>query len=173
MATLNMSSPWVIRYREIAAMFQYDPQVHVIYDEDNNVIKLYVEDVDKASALDYLLVKRHTFGNVTLDVNVIPPDNMNLVDIEDWSIDEIFDCAFDNNGAYAFCHSINIFCNNMTYVVFRKQVVQYYSDNISDYYGQTSILYQDIARNIFEALDGVYYCTDIEDPVMPSKYMWP
>lgn len=52
--------------------------------------------------------------------------------------------------------------NSFTYVVFEKEVVQYWNDNLADYNGLTSTLYQDLAKEIFEDanLDGVYFCTD-------------
>ena len=44
MAKLKLSAPWIIFYREIEAMFQGDPEVRVVFDEDNLTVKLYVDD---------------------------------------------------------------------------------------------------------------------------------
>ena len=48
----------------------------------------------------------------------------------------------------------------MTFIVFEKVVVQWFSDSIGDWYGLTSTLYQDLAKDIFGNIDGVYFCTD-------------
>lgn len=169
MATLHMSAPWVIFYREVQALFAYDPEVHILYDEAENHIKLFVEDEYKAAALAELLPTTKTFGNVELKMTVFPPNGAKDDDpvlLGTTSIEELFDLAFTGNGAYAFTQSLPcIFSNNVTYVVFKKRVVQYWTDDLGDYYGQTSTLYQNIARDVFGEREGVFYSTDIEDPV--------
>ena len=177
MAIINMSAPWVVFYRQIEAMFKNDPEVHVVYSDDTNNIKLYVENTDKATALDRLLVKERTFGNITITVTVIPPNDEHFNDMSDWLMADIFDTAFNHNGAYNFCQTLEgIFSINMTYVVFNKEVVQYYTDNLSDYFGQCSTLYQYIAEEIFNKFEGVYYCTNVTNSTeLQSSYcdMWP
>lgn len=176
MATFHMSAPWVVFYREVEAMFKYDPEVHVIYDEADNVIKLFVDNSDKAEALEMLLPKTKTFGNITLNIQVIPSNGKNDFDFSDISKEELFDIALEDNGAFSFTRSVPVmlFSNTLTYVVFRKQVVQFYTDDLGDYYGQCSTLYQNIAKDVFGEIDGIFYSTDIEDPVVLNKSLiWP
>jgi len=52
---------------------------------------------------------------------------------------------------------------DLTYVLFKNKVVQYFIDNIGDYNGMKSTLYEDIARDIFEDVDGVFFCTALPD----------
>lgn len=180
MASFYLSPPWYIFAKEMQEMFKYDPDVHVIYYEDDHTIKLFVDDGDKAAALDRLIPNEKHFGNVTLSIEVVPANKttMDLSDKVDY--ETLFDLAFDNNGVYSFSKTIQgIFVNNLTYVVFRKQVVQYWTDDLSDYYGQHSTLYQEIAKDIFGEREGVFFCTDVEDPVYsndldaPLGDMWP
>ena len=170
MATVQLSSPWVIFYREVDAMFKYDPLVHVVYDEAANHLKIYVDEAEKAAALDMILPTDKEFGNVTMKISVIPPNDSRN---EDFTFDdpgELFEAAFDTNGAFAFTKVVfDIFSDTVTYVVFRKKVVQYFTDNLGDYYGLCSTLYQTIARDIFIPERNVYYCTDIEDPVTETN----
>jgi hypothetical protein len=49
--SLSVSAPWYIHYRKLQAMFREDPQVTVKFDQDNYEVKLYVDDADKADAL--------------------------------------------------------------------------------------------------------------------------
>ena len=170
MAKLNLSSPWVIMYNKINAMFKNDTEVHVIYDNNNNV-KLYVENADKAYALDRLLIHEHRFGGNILNVIVIPPnDKRPSEDLENESYEILFDVAFDGNSAYCFSQTLPpIFTNPMTYVVFKKEVVQFWTDDLSDYYGQCSTLYQNIANEIFTA-PSVYYSTNSD---VTYKLNWP
>ena len=166
MATFHMSAPWVILYREIAAMFKYDPQVHVVYDEAENQVRLYVDDSQKALALSLLLPKSQVFGSVTMQISVIPANVEPGLILADTSNQALFETAFEYNAAFSFAKTVTgIFSNNLTYVVFRNRAVQYFSDDIGDIYGQCSTLYQEIAKHIFGEREGVFFCTDVEQPV--------
>jgi len=160
MAKLNLSAPWVEFYYEVEAMFKHDPQVHVVYDEDHYELYLYVDEAAKAAALEKLLPAEKEFGNVKLKISVVPANLENVDEIRD-----IYSVAFYGNPALSFIKNIHgVFANNMKYVVFRKEVVQYWVDDLGDIYGQRSTLYQEIAKDIFEEHDGVFFCTDAEDP---------
>ena len=160
MARVGMSAPWVVFYREIEALFAKDPGVRVIYDEDENTVNLYVEDADKAEALNKILPVDKEYGNVTLKINVIPA-NLKFGEVDG----NVFELAFKGNPALGYIRTIRgIFTNELTYVVFQKSVVQYYTDDLGDIHGIASTLYQNIAKDVFGEKEGVFYCTDIEDP---------
>lgn len=73
MARLKISAPWVLFYRKIEALFKNDPEVRVIFDDEESCdVKLYVENAGKADALMKLLPTVKDFGNVLLTVTVIP-----------------------------------------------------------------------------------------------------
>lgn len=156
---VKLSAPWVTYAREINEMFGRDPQIKVEYDEDNVEVKLYVENPDKAEAITQLLPVEKFFGGVSLKITVIPANNFNS------AAKSLFDRAFDGNPVFAHTSEFQGLYNQpVTYVVFKKAVVQYFSDNLGDEHGLTSTLYQDIAKDLFE-VNGVCYCTDIEDIV--------
>jgi hypothetical protein len=171
MAKVNLSSPWVEFYHEIEAMFRYDPELKVVYDEDANTVKLYVDYQNKAEALMQLLPAEKTWGNVVLKIEVIPANTeKELTDAD------LFRIAFENNPAFAFDKTVEgIFENPMTYIVFRNKVVQFWNDNLGDVYGNKSTLYQEIAKDIFGQKSGVFYCTDTEEPVTIATPLgeWP
>lgn len=157
MAKLNLSSPWVIYYRQINAMFDKDPEINVVFDENNTEINIFVENVDKADALEQLLPVKKEFGNVVLRINVIPANKVGE------SKADLFRRAFEGNEALSFINTVDIggvFRN--TYIVFKKEVVQYFTDDLSDVYGVHSGLYQDIAKEIFGTQQGIYFCTDVK-----------
>ena len=176
MAKLKLSSPWVTFYHEICAMFEYDPDVHVVYDEEKNNVNIYVEDPWKASALAVLLPCKKEFGKVTLGISIIPANSENCevcetceeCEYKDYEPtgEDLFESAFNNNGAFSYVRVVSgVFTNPIIYVVFKKRVVQYFNDDLGDAHGVCSTLYQEIAKDIFEHVDGVSYCTDTEDPV--------
>ena len=51
MAIMKLSSPWMIFYREVEAMFRHDKDVHVVFDEAGDILNIYVDDSLKAAAL--------------------------------------------------------------------------------------------------------------------------
>lgn len=160
MAMLKLAPPWVTFASELAQLFRHDPQVHVVYDNDENEVKLYVDNGMKAAALAALLPEAKEYGNVTLKVTVVPANGFVA------PTGDLYRTAFSGNGAFSFVKQISgIFSNNLTYVVFKNKVVQYFNDDIGDIYGQCSTLYQEIAKNVFEAKEGVFFCTDVEEPV--------
>ena len=155
MDSIKMVSPWVAYYREIESLFREDPGVKVKFDEATNVIKLYVEDEEKADALTELLPNRKSFGNVTVTIAVIPANK-----VESSRVD-LFRKAFDGNDAVSYIQTVDhVSTNDFHFIVFQPEVVQYYSDDLSDINGLCTTLYQDIAKDIFGEREGVYFCTD-------------
>lgn len=158
MATLNLIAPWVEHYRKINAFFKHDPEVNVIYDDKDRTIKLYVANANKAAALESLLIDELTFGAVTLSIEVIPPNESDKVAISR----NIFSVAFEENPIITDIITVSgVMTNSITYVVFAKEVVQYFNDDLSDYAGNRSTLYEILAKEIFRKMDGIYYCTNV------------
>ena len=157
MTNLNLSTPWVTFYREIEALLGGDPDINVVWDEENKRVKLYVEDADKAEALDTLLPREKTFGNVTVKVSVLPANE------EEESKASLFRRAFEGNPAFAFEKTVETALTNpVSYVVFKKEVVQFWNDDLSDVNGNCSTLYEEIARDVFDDNAGIFFCTDTE-----------
>ena len=158
MARLKLSPPWDIYYREVEELFREDPEVRVVYDEDENVISLYVDNRAKAEALYVLLPEEKEFGNVKLYIKVIPANNLSFGNVEFTKIQD----ALEGNGALSYTKIVRgIFNNDVLYIVFKNKVVQYYNDSLFDVNGLCSTLYQNIAEDVFEDVDGVFYCTDV------------
>ena len=155
MENIKMVSPWIGYYKEIESLFQEDSTVKVKYDDSKNTIKLYVEDEEKADALAQLLPNRKVFGNITVNIDVIPANKVETPKID------LFRKAFEGNGAVAYIETVdNASSNAFHFVVFQPEIVQYYNDDLSDINGLRSTLYQDIAKEIFGEREGIYFCTD-------------
>ncbi len=160
MTKLNLSAPWDQYYEEIKCFFGEDELTHVVYDREHNTINLYVEGAEKATALDQLLIEEVHFGDITLSIDVIPANEDGFSDKEFKGM-ELFEKALGSNANFRFAHTIRLLFNNpLTYVVFRDEIAQYYTDDLGDWNGFRSTLYQEIAKEIFVEMDGVHYCTD-------------
>lgn len=159
MNKVSMYAPWVIYARKIQALFEKDPDVIVHNNFEDNNITLYVNDADKASALMELLPEQKNFGNVTITITINPSNVCNKTK------EELLRDAFNWNPIVNHFTTIHPegTTNPFTYCTFAKEIVQIAADNLGDEHGVISLLYEDIAREIFEDVDdGVYFCTDIE-----------
>lgn len=161
MASIKLAPPWITFVSELEQLFKHDREVHIVYDNEECEVKVYVDSAAKAEALTELLPAGKAFGNQVLTVTVVPANGLVAVDKTN-----LYQTAFAGNGAFSFIKTVQgIFANNLTYVVFKNRVVQYWNDDLGDIYGQKSTLYQEIARNIFGETEGVFFCTDVEEPV--------
>lgn len=162
MAKLKLSSPWEIFYKEIQAMFSEDPCVHVVFDEDNYEVRLYVDGTAKADALSQILTSGKVFGNVSVNVTVIPSNNTTASGV--YPVAKLYQAAFEGNRALSYIRVVDgIFTNDLCYVVFKNKVVQYFNDDLGDANGLCSTLHQELAKDIFEPAEGVFYCTDVPE----------
>ena len=158
MTKLNLSSPWMIFFKEIEALFGDDPDITVAFDENIHAVKLYVNDMEKADALCQLLPQERTFGNVTVKVDVIPANTLQEDRLS------LFQKAFKGNPAFAYAKTVEgTFGLMANFVVFRKKVVQFFTDNLKDIAGNRSTLYQDIAADVFGEEAGFSFCTEPEE----------
>ena len=153
---VKLSAPWVLYVDALRAMFEEDPEVTIDYDDETNVVRMRVDNQVKADALSQLIPAEKDFGNVKLKINVVPA-NMKA------KKSDLFMAAFaGNNAVNGYVPIEGVFSNPLMYVMFKKEVVQYWIDNMGDPRGLRSTLYEDIAREVFGEHEGVLFCTDSE-----------
>lgn len=137
-----MLSPWQTYYNEVRALFGSDPQITTAFDEEKMEIVLRVSDQDKAEALSKIIPFKKEFGNLEVTVTIIPPN-------EPVFTANTLRKAFEGNPAFEEVVEIpDISSNPIMYAVFKKEVVQFWNDNLGDPHGNITTLYQDIASNV-------------------------
>lgn len=156
MSNLKLISPWYEYYAKVDALFKEDPEVKAVFDEEELVLKLYVDDASKAEAIAQLLPEQEEFGNVLMRIEVIPPS---------FSNDKLslFKRAFHGNPAFIDVKTVQTpFAPDQHFVIFAKRVVQYFNDDIRDLDGIRSTLYQNLAEEVLrgEILGEVRFCTE-------------
>ena len=159
MAILKLSAPWQIYYKELCELFKHDSEVRIVYDTDEQVINIYVENTAKADAMAAVLPTEKEFGGVTVYINVIPanPTFKKAKSVRA----TIYEDLFRGNPIVDDIVTIEgVMTNPITYVIFKKEVVQYYNDSLSDAHGMCSTLYQDIAKRVLDAGEGIFFCTN-------------
>lgn len=166
MSDVKLSAPWIQYVNAVKALFEKDKEVDVVYDDDANLLKLFVEESSKAEALSELLPTEKNFAGVTLKINVIPANTKESAAMK-------FAKAFRGNPILKDTLTISeAFSNPLTYFIFAKEVVQYYNDDLSDPHGLRSTLWQVVANDVFDDHDGVIFCTDSENLGKPLGE-WP
>ncbi len=167
---VGIYAPWVIYFHKMDALFQNDPEVHLSFrwieasDDVKNGgignITLRVDNPKKAEALDKLLPRTKILGNVILEIRVVPAN----LTVNDGA--KYVEAAFQGNGAFDHFHTVHVtdayMSNEISYCVFKKEVVQYPADDLGSESGMESTLYEDLAREIIGDIGGVYFCTDIK-----------
>ena len=166
MAKISLSAPWVEYYNRINELFRYDPEIKVIFDEAFQMIKIYAATDGKYQALTAFLPKKKTFGKLSIHINVIPPNEME--ENEEAGDTDPFDLIltlFRGNDAISYIYQSGDgpFEFKALYVVFKHEIVQYFSDDLGDIHGFHSTLYQDIARDVLQTSGYIYFCTDFKD----------
>lgn len=152
---LHISSPWVTYVHKLQCLFGDDPDIRVEYDDDACRVKLFVNGIDKAEALTRLLKPEVEFGNVKLYIEVIPANR------EKTFADLVKD-AFLGNPHFVELIKIPLQSNPIYYAIFKKEVAQFFNDNLADAHGNISTLYETMAKEILGEEDGVHFCTDNE-----------
>ena len=162
---LKLSPPWEILYREFEAMFKDDPDIILDCDNENKRITLYVDNEKKYNALSVLLPAERQYGNVSVSIIVKPSNGLTF------SKATLFRAAFEGNPVFAYEKTVEgtYMAMNASYVVFKNRVVQFFTDDLGDANGLRSTLYQEIANDIFGEHPGVFFNTDIEEPVYNKK----
>lgn len=161
MGNLRILPPWSSFINKIKELFKEDPQiiVNTDFNSEHPSVSLATNNPDKASALLKLLPEEKVFGSITLKINVDCYTFSNNKAFT--SMKELFEAAFYRNPVLVHViEPIDVWYVPFTYVAFKNVVVQFYNDNLNDPDGYSSTLYQDIASEVFNDLNGVAYCTD-------------
>ena len=158
MAVVKLSAPWQTYYKELSLLFEHDDEVRIIYDTDDQIINIYVDNAVKAEAMAAALPAVKQFGSVELEINIIPSNRVNMLKA---SKGMGFVDLFKGNSIVDDVVVVDgIMTNPITYVIFKKEVVQYFNDDLGDAHGVCTTLYQDIAKRVFEDQEGVFFCTN-------------
>lgn len=154
---LKLSPPWISYYRMVKALFGNDPQVDVreLTEGENgqhNYI-MVVNDEKKASAIKTIL---KDMSEIWLNAYIYGPNENSVETLSSLDLD-VYQTAFNENPIFEKTISVPHMLGKTDYCVFKKEVIQFWNDDISDYLGNYTTLAKDIAREILNA-DGVQFC---------------
>ncbi len=153
---MRLSPPWVTYYSEIKALFAKDPEIKVVFDQEDYVISVYVKNAAKAEALEHILPVEKAFGNVSVKIAVIPANDARRGD----KYEGLYETAFDGNPVLAYVQRVDCPLGSFTYIVWGCDIIQFFDDNLGDVAGNQSMLCADAAKDVFDPVVGVCHCTE-------------
>ena len=169
MEKLKLSPPWQTYVSEVKALFALDDEVTIMYNDEDKILKLFVDNERKADALTRLMPAEKEFGNVKIAIEIVPA-NTN----DEPSLIKDIKAALEGNCAVDFIYDADTPFGAMHYVVFEPAIVQFYNDDMSDINGNRTTLYQEIAKDVFGVDGGVFFCTDsTTDELTKPLGEWP
>ena len=161
MAETKMQAPWVVYTKFVKVLFEYDPDVIVgdwEHTPDNDVYKLeiLVKGSDKAASIAEVLPEREEFGNVTLEIEVVPDNDDEL------TMADHLRRAFAGNPALVDVMEVPVVPGgpSMAFALFAPEVLQIECDNAASPYGIVTTTYEDVAKDVLD-VDGVMIASDV------------
>jgi len=163
-AITRLSPPWYTYHRKVQAMFGRDPEVYVKdlaeVENDKYSYMILVSDKKKAEAIKAILPQNIQMGNVGIDLAILGPDENDIDPLEE-SDTEIYTAAFSGNPVFVETAVKSFGPITASYCIFKKEVIQFQNDDLSDYCGNYSGLASDIARELFNPSE-IQYCISAE-----------
>ena len=152
-----LSAPWYTYYHELEALFGQDPEISMDFSEDEGdyTVAMRVRNEEKAYALMQLLPAVRSFGSIAVRIRVIPADEKAESDYN------LLLKAFKDNPV--FVKAIKEEMTDYNYILFKKEVVGFFNDELGDPDGFRFTLFQDIADNVFANAHDVFFSTDHEE----------
>ena len=117
---------------------------------------MVINDEKKASAIKAILKNPVELGNTTVKAFIYDPNENEVHDLNGLDID-VYQTAFSGNPIFEKTVLDQKGFYKIGYCVFKKEVIQFWNDDLSDYLGNYSGLASDIARLILNS-DGVQFC---------------
>lgn len=161
---VKLSPPWYTYHRKVQALFMRDPQVHMKdlaqISGGNYSYMILVDDKAKAEAIKEILPQRVEMGGITIHADILGPDE-DIVALTKKSELEIYNTAFSGNPVFEKTLSTSYGPFAASYCIFKKEVIQFWNDDLSDYQGNYNGLAADIARELLKS-EHISFCTSAE-----------
>jgi hypothetical protein len=166
--TLGLQSPWYTLYNKIVSMFGGDEELTISNITETtkaaeNAKATYTITISSANAVKLQAIEKilkHEFpmGNIVVKIAFVYEESKN----SDITAAD-FKNAFTGNPIMSNIKTIETpWKSEMTFVLFKREVIQFYNDDITDLYGNFNGLAEDIARELFnDVTEVISYCTDI------------
>lgn len=160
MKTAELSPPWYTLWNEIKASIGNDTAVTVNPLDTKSspyLVPITVADHDKAVAIASVMALRHQMGNITVDVQVkdregriVSPEIPESVE----KLAEMVKKALGDNTWFVEVVVKPLFMREVVFVVFKKAVIQFFNDDLSDLYNNYNNVVAFVFRDVLNPAPG-------------------
>lgn len=152
---MALSPPWYLLQRQVAAAIGADTGV-LVDDLDTTItpyrINVHVADSNRAQALASILTPHYDMGNLAVDVRVLDGNGMEVQPLSLTTSQDVVNAvaaALSTNPLFLLAVETRLpFQGGGVGVVFQKVLLQYFSDDIGELFGNTNISAAAVFGNI-------------------------
>jgi hypothetical protein len=171
MERVSLSPPWWILYSKICTSIGSDPTLHVqpMHNGDTvYYIDILAPNVTRGKALRTILNPQYDIGNITVYVRVFDSTGTEITSKNTDPVEKIIEAikialgtnpyfveVIDTRGKLPPMQETII---GQIVIVFKKAVIQFFNDDISDYYSN----YNSVAMNVFKDVLILEYPNDVK-----------
>lgn len=142
MIMMYLTPQWYLLRNKIASTLGIDPEVDVselIESEEKGKYEIIIstDDKEKGRALNTMIKSKHCIGNIVVNVKVEDKQGNPYISCDISSKKNIVECiekAFKTNNFYVETIAPDMEKRDAIYPVFKPVIVQFYNDDLSDYY---------------------------------------
>lgn len=157
---LQLQAPWQTYFGKLRAIFGDDPEIDISADEGEKDKKFNVSikcsNSIKANAIKELLIPEVDFNGVVLKINVEDTSDKSKINRH------IIEAALTGNPHFQGIEHVDDTSFHMDYCVMKKEVIQFYNDDLSDYNCNYNGLAEDIMNEICKP-SNISFCTSVDD----------
>ena len=158
---LGLSAPWVTYQGLVATLFKDDADITVSYlDEDEKTFTVSCSNPDKYMLLSKYLKPSATFGNVTVTVKL----EYTGTDPIKRGIADDMKKLFAGNPILEDVMEADTPFGDMVYLLFTRNAVGFYNDDLSNPWGNTNFLACDVAKAVLNPMTSVSLTTNNPAP---------
>ncbi|WP_322907861.1 hypothetical protein [Paenibacillus campi] len=157
MTVVHVSPPWYTVWNQIYNTIGQDAAVKVEpLDTSHNpyVVEIAVEDASKGGALATIVVPSYSFGGVSVEVRVVDANGKQYAPAVGENVQgvaKLFQAALKDNPLFTGVEVrpyLPIQSSQVVFPIFEASVIQFYNDNLVDFYGN----YNDTAAAVFHQI---------------------
>ena len=157
---LGLQSPWIILHKGLYNLFAQDPDITVapnMIQCEGGVYETHISssNYEKLSALKKIIRNETKMGNITARVVFDYDAPTDDIGVEDWK------AAFAGNPLFKDIIAVPTPTGGeIDYVLFARDILTYYIDDITDLYGNKHIIVADLVKQVANETSNINICTE-------------
>lgn len=163
--------PWYSLRFEIEKFFEGDPDITVddLIDETEDIRTIFirVHSYQKYLAMKKLITEEYPMGNIMVKIDIQCDVNENDQQKDSKITIDTFDTLFTNNKFYDKTEEKELpwpWKGTKFFVVMKKEIVQFPTDDISDLWGNDNMTAEDVFRDILNPdISNICVCTAVTE----------